>query len=181
MYRINCGGTRYHGLCRQCGGQPYARTSANRGYDYFWLFYFYGLYDLYQDHLRLYHDYSDYFLQNFNNDYTRLLHYLQKDDYFTYCTTIISLIVFGIYYCDYCNYITIICFMFISSYYFYYFIWDVLLRLFFPKQIICIMRIILLLFELVFCLTIITIIFFQYYYMPYCFSNTISSLGQLWR
>ena len=32
------------------------------------------------------------------NDYTRLLHYLQKDDYCTYCTTIISLVVFGIYY-----------------------------------------------------------------------------------
>jgi hypothetical protein len=39
---------------------------------------------------------------------TRLLHYLQKDDYFTYSTTIISLIIFGIYYGDYCYYLTII-------------------------------------------------------------------------
>jgi hypothetical protein len=38
----------------------------------------------------------------------RLLHYLQNDDYFTYCITIISLIVFGIYYFDYLYYITII-------------------------------------------------------------------------
>ncbi len=46
-----------------------------------------------------------FFLQNFN-DYTRLMHYLQNDDYFTYFTTIIPLIVFGIYYCYYLYCIT---------------------------------------------------------------------------
>ncbi len=75
--------------------------SANRGTIIFDYFYFHGLYDLYQD-------YCDYisiipiiFCKNFH-DYTRLLHYLQKDDCFTYCNTIISLIVFGIYSGDYC-------------------------------------------------------------------------------
>ena len=103
------------------------------------------------------------------NDYFRLLHYLRKDDYFTYCTTIISIIFFSIYYCDYCDYLTIIWIIFIASYYFDYCIWDILLRLFFPVTIMHIMHIILLLFE--FFLTIITPISFQYYYTLF-FSRT---------
>jgi hypothetical protein len=49
------------------------------------------------------------FCKNLNDYSTLLLHYYhQKDDYFTYCTTIVSLIVFGIYYGDYFYYLTII-------------------------------------------------------------------------
>ena len=54
------------------------------------------------------------------NDYSRLLHYLKKGDYFTYGTAIISLILFGLYYIDYCYYHTIICIIIIANYYFYY-------------------------------------------------------------
>jgi len=69
------------------------------------------------------------------NDYSRLLHYLKKDDYCTYGTAIISLILFGLYYIDYCYYHTIICIIIIANYYFYYSIWHVLLLLFFPQQL----------------------------------------------
>jgi hypothetical protein len=55
------------------------------------------LFTIIYDYLRLFH------CEN-SNDYFTLLHYLQKDDYFTYFTTIISLIFFGTYYCDYCDY-----------------------------------------------------------------------------
>ena len=59
------------------------------------------------------------FLQKPNRLFT-LLHYLQKDDYCTCGTTIISLIFFGIYYSDYCYYHTIICIIGIANYYSYY-------------------------------------------------------------
>ncbi len=72
------------------------------------------------------------------------------------------------------------CIILIASYYMHYFIWDELLRLFFSEPIMCIMRIIAPLFELFFCLTIITIIFFQFYYTNYFFPNTLSALFQLW-
>ena len=59
-----------------------------------------------------------FFCKNFH-DYTRLLHYLQKDDCFTYCNTIISLIVFGIYSGDYLYYIKIIRIIDIIAIFFY--------------------------------------------------------------
>ena len=40
--------------------------------------------------------------------YFSLFHYLQKDNYFTYDTSIISLIFISINYCYYCYYHTII-------------------------------------------------------------------------
>ena len=84
--------------------------------------------------------------------YFSLFHYLQKDYYITYDTSIISLIFICIYYCYYCYYHTIICIIFsqtiiaiisfedyyvtycfpqlllllwlLSHYYLHYFIWD---------------------------------------------------------
>ena len=52
--------------------------------------------------------------------YFSLFQLLQKDYYFTYDTSIISLICFLIDYCYYCYYHTIISIIFISNYYFYY-------------------------------------------------------------
>ncbi len=71
----------------------------------------------------------------------------------------------GIYYCDYCDYARLlVCAFFYRSYNTYHFIWNELLRLFFSKPIMCILRISLLLFELFYCVTMTTIIFFQSYY-----------------
>jgi hypothetical protein len=50
--------------------------------------------------------------------YSSLLHYLQKDYYCTYGNTIVSPIVFSIYYCYYCYYRTI--FIVKTHYYDYY-------------------------------------------------------------
>ena len=60
--------------------------------------------------------------------YSSLLHYLQKDYYCTYGDTIISLIVFGIYYCYFCYYHTIIYIIVNTHYYRYYVFWEVLLQ-----------------------------------------------------
>ncbi len=108
----------------------------------------------------------------------RLYAIISKDDYFTYCTTIISLFFFLrilLWLSRLCTIMCIICF---ANYYTYYYIWDELLWLFFPEPtwIMCIMRNILHLFELFFCLTIITVIFFQCYYTYYFFPNRLSSL-----
>ena len=75
-------------------------SSANRGTIILNYFYFHRLYDLSQDYLRLFLDYCDYC-------FAKTLMIICD-----YCIvskmTIISLIVFGIYYFDYLYYITII-------------------------------------------------------------------------
>ncbi len=73
------------------------------------------LFTIMHDYLRLFHCENP-------NDYSTSLHYLQKDDNSTYCTTFIPLIFFGTYYCDYCDYSTIMCIIFIANYYIYYLI-----------------------------------------------------------
>ncbi len=73
--------------------------------------------------------------------YSSFLHYLQKDYYCTYGNTIISLIVFGIYYCYYCNYHTIIYIIVNTHYYDYYIFLEVLFQLSFSMPIIGIMTI----------------------------------------
>ncbi len=81
-------------------------SSANRGtiiFDYF----FCMDYTTYIKIIAIISRLFRFFFKNYH-DYTRLLHYLQKDDYSGYCNTIISLIVFGIYYGDYLYYIKII-------------------------------------------------------------------------
>ncbi len=52
--------------------------------------------------------------------YFSLFHYLQNYYYFTYDTSIISLIFISINYCYYYTYDTIICIIFTSNYYYYY-------------------------------------------------------------
>ncbi len=64
------------------------RPTANRGTIIRDYVYFNRLYAIFHDYFRLY----VIILLQHPNDYTRLLHYLTKDDYFTYFTTIISLI-----------------------------------------------------------------------------------------
>ena len=101
----------------------------------------------------------------------------KKDYYFTYDTSIISLIFFRIDYCYYCYYHTIICIICISNYYFYYlFLW-LLIYLFFSAYIISIIAITTLLYGLFLSQSIITIIFFEMYYVDYLFSGL---LFQLW-
>ena len=73
--------------------------------------------------------------------YFSLFHYHQKDYYFTYDTSIISLIFSVIHYCYYCYYNTIICIIFIAYYYNNYCIRKVLYWLFVFAPIILIMTI----------------------------------------
>jgi hypothetical protein len=97
----------------------------------------------------------------------RRLFHLFHYDYFTYssCFRNIFLRFLRLY--------TIVCIIFIASYYAHYFIWDELLQLLFSEPIMLIMRIIAPLFELFFCLAIITIIFFQCYHTHFFFQYTI--------
>ena len=62
--------------------------------------------------------------------YFSLFHYPKKDYYFTYDTSIISLIFINIHYCYYCNYHTIIPIIFTSNYYDNYPFRRILLQLF---------------------------------------------------
>ena len=71
--------------------------------------------------------------------YFSLFHYLQKDYYFTYDTSIISLIFISINYGYYYNYNTIICIIFTSNYYYYYLFRRLLSHLFLYIYIIAIM------------------------------------------
>jgi hypothetical protein len=61
--------------------------------------------------------------------YFTLLHYPGMDYYITYDSSIISLIVFRIYYGNYYYYHTIICIIFTSNYYCYYLYWQTLFHL----------------------------------------------------
>ena len=58
--------------------------------------------------------------------YFSLSHDLQKDNYFTYDTSIISLVFSVIYYCYFRYYDTIVCIIFVAYYYNNYFIRKVL-------------------------------------------------------
>ena len=100
--------------------------------------------------------------------YFSLFHYLQKDYYITYDTSIISLIFICIYYCCYCYYHTIICIIFsqtiiaiISFEYYYvtYFVWQLLWLLWLLSHY----------YLHYFFSSIIAIISFEDYYVTYCF------------
>ncbi len=115
-------------------GLAVAYPSANRVTNTRDYFYFNRLYAFIRDYLRF-----RFICDNsITKDYTvtRLFHYLPKDDYFTYCTTIISL--------NFSAYIIAIIAIIHDyvhhSYYTYYCVWDEWLPLFFP--IMCIMHIV---------------------------------------
>ena len=114
--------------------------------------------------------------------YFSLFHYLQKDYYFTYDTSIISLIFFVIYYCFYCYYNTTIGIIFISYYYNNYIIRKVLYWLFVFVPIFLIMTIMtlyfyyfyrILLWLLFYSKSIISFICFRSYYLDYIHYDTI--------
>ena len=110
--------------------------------------------------------------------YFSLFHYPKKDYYFTYDTSIISLIFININYCYYCYYHTIIWLIFTSNYYDYYPFQSLLLHLFLSVYIILIIAIITLLFALCVYHAIITIIFFETYYFNYLFlSENVSIIA----
>ena len=113
--------------------------------------------------------------------YFSLFHYLQKDYYFTYDTSIISLIFISINYCYYFTYDTIICIIFTSNYYHYYLFRRLLSHLFLYIYIIAIIAIMTLLLALFLYQTIIAIICFETYYFDYSVFITLSPLLQLWR
>ena len=73
--------------------------------------------------------------------YFSLFQLLQKDYYFTYDTSIISLICFRIDYSYYCYYHTIVSIIFISNYYSYYHFRSILLQLYVTVYIMAIMAI----------------------------------------
>ncbi len=108
--------------------------------------------------------------------YFSLFHYLQKDYYFTYDTSIFSLIFIRLNYCYYCNYHTIICIIFTSNYYCYYIFRRLSLHLFLYVYIISIIAIISLLFALFLYQTIIAIILFETYYVNYLFPSLLLQL-----
>jgi hypothetical protein len=140
--------------------------------------FFNRLYAIMHDYFRLY---AIILLQKLERLYAiialsrkRRLFHLFHYDYFTYFLRNILLRLLWLY--------AIMCIMFITSYNMHYFIWDELLRLFFSEPIMCIVRIIAPL-ELFFCLSIMTIVFFQFYYTHHVFPNTLFALLQLlvWR
>ena len=108
--------------------------------------------------------------------YFSLFHYPKKDYYFTYDTSIISLIFISINYCYYYNYHTIICIIFTSNYYDNYPFRRLLLHLFLYVYIILIIAIITLLFALFIYQAIITIFFFETYYFNYLFPSESVSI-----
>ncbi len=112
--------------------------------------------------------------------YFSLFHYLQKDYYFTYDTSIISLIFISINYWCYFNYLTIICIIFTSNYYYYYLFRRLLSHLFLYVYIIAIIAIITLLLALFLYQTITAIIFFETYYFDFSVFTSLSPLLQLW-
>ncbi len=99
--------------------------------------------------------------------YFSLFHYLPKDYYFTYDTSIISLIFISINYCYYCNYHTIFALFLHQTSIAVIFFRRLLLHLFLYVYIISIIAIITLLFALFLFQTIITIIFSETYYFNY--------------
>ena len=111
--------------------------------------------------------------------YFSLFHYLQKDYYITYDTSIISLIFIRIYYCYYCYYHTIICIIFFSDYYCYYLFRRLLCHLLFSTAIIAIMAIITLLFALFYSGLLLLLFFSWAIIFHYLFSKTLSPLLQL--
>ena len=95
--------------------------------------------------------------------YFSLFHYPHMNYFFTYDTSIISLIFIRINYCYYCNCHTIICIIFTSNYYCYHLFRRLLLQLFLLVYIISILAIITLLFALFLYQIIIAIIFCETY------------------
>ncbi len=72
------------------------------------------LYAIIYDYLRINYDYIRLFAIILLQNPKQLYAIIPQDDYFTYCTSIISLIFFGMH-SSYCNYYTRLCALFLSQ------------------------------------------------------------------